>query len=878
MMKLKKNVGKKDTVKKLFLVTALVSTVFVGTPVVQAKDTTTSTLKEEVGKLPEYSFANSISIQGVSSVLPGGSTTLTAVITPEDALVKEVSWSIVSGNATIDANGVLTVGNEEGVVEVKATALDGSGLSETKQIAVLDPTAYQEEDKARANIKKDEFTVNPTIADFIYGETPSVPNLGTTKSGNAPYVYGYTDSLITAGKWALGIGKGTELPANPDAGLWYLVVRTDPGNGYRSASYVVTFTIEKAASTIKINENIFKLSKFYDGQPAMTPTTTVTGTQGEVTNLWLNYGDVLPDLTNMSIKELIDFLLNLGNMTKAPTDAGVYSVFSIAFGDKNYKSASTSKTFVILPSLNYWTKPLPLIIKGCKVGETPTIPNAESKFGEVTYTYSDKINGVYGELPQSLHAGTWYVKASVQGTKNYNALVDIRAFVVTKNVSTIDITNSLDKVYDGNPVIDPEIVVTGSQKEANIEYYKVTLTGIKKLDSKPTDTGAYLVNANVAGDDNYYGATTTKGFIIAYSLNNRWTEELSIEDWTYGEPANLPSATSTFGEVTYSYSDKLTGKYGALPENPHAGTWYVKANVKTTSNYNGLVDVKSFQIHKADSSIEIADLDKVYDGKAVVADATKTGSSKKLKYTWYQKTETNEISLDEEWTKLKEAPKNAGTYRLVATLGADKNYNGAIAIKDFTIAQATNTWSTTPSIDGWVYRDANKTPAAKATFGTAVVTYSDTIDGEYGQLPTNPHAGNWFMKVEVAGSENYTSLTKVVAFEIDRRDVTAPGYQGLVVPEINKDTKLDSIVITDLGVVLVQGTDFEIVETKDGDKVNVTINFIGNYKGSLTRTYTVKKQNVPTGDTTTLSTLMFALIVTTGAILVVNKKRKENLN
>ena len=102
------------------------------------------------------------------------------------------------------------------------------------------------------------------------------------------------------------------------------------------------------------------------------------------------------------------------------------------------------------------------------------------------------------------------------------------------------------------------------------------------------------------GKYNYKSAEAALKFVIS-KAENVWTEELSIEGWTYGsydETKNVPSAEAKFGDVVFTYSDKQDGTYkNEAPEN--AGTWYVKAAVAGTENYTGLEAVQEFVIKKA---------------------------------------------------------------------------------------------------------------------------------------------------------------------------------------------------------------------------------------------------------------------------------------
>ena len=72
---------------------------------------------------------------------------------------------------------------------------------------------------------------------------------------------------------------------------------------------------------------------------------------------------------------------------------------------------------------------------------------------------------------------------------------------------------------------------------------------------------------------------------------------VAIEGWIYGNPANSPTSTATFGgnTVIYSYSNAENGTFeSTVPTD--AGIWYVKAFVPATDNYPSGEAVTSFVI------------------------------------------------------------------------------------------------------------------------------------------------------------------------------------------------------------------------------------------------------------------------------------------
>ncbi len=87
---------------------------------------------------------------------------------------------------------------------------------------------------------------------------------------------------------------------------------------------------------------------------------------------------------------------------------------------------------------------------------------------------------------------------------------------------------------------------------------------------------------------------------------------------------------------------------------------------------------------KADSRLTITtdNMDKSYDGQAVSdPEVEKTGSTNDVTFTWYEKSGSD-------WAKLDEAPVNAGSYKVVAGVEADDNYNGVETEKTFEITKA----------------------------------------------------------------------------------------------------------------------------------------------------------------------------------------------
>lgn len=184
-------------------------------------------------------------------------------------------------------------------------------------------------------------------------------------------------------------------------------------------------------------------------------------------------------------------------------------------------------------------------------------------------------------------------------------------------------------------------------------------------------------------------------------------------------------------------------------------------------------------VAKADSKIEILtqDMNKVYDGNAVIAPEYKTsGSDGKVTIQWQENIGLPDTPI---WKDLQSAPSSAGNYRVVVELAENNNYNATNATLEFAISKKQNIWLDQPTIDGWTYGDKANDPNAKAEYGDVTFTYSSKENGTYiNEVPKN--AGTYYMKATVKGNENYFDLESIVSFEIKKAIPTPEKVTGLV--------------------------------------------------------------------------------------------------
>ena len=147
------------------------------------KDLTLYAIWSEVEEKTEVS---SISISGDAEVEVGKSIQLTADVKPSDATNTKVKWSIVSstaadaGKATIDSNGVLS-GVGLGKITVKAEAADGSKVSSTKEITVVEAKTLITSISIRTENGAKEITADGGTLKFIADVLPQEASTSSVK-------------------------------------------------------------------------------------------------------------------------------------------------------------------------------------------------------------------------------------------------------------------------------------------------------------------------------------------------------------------------------------------------------------------------------------------------------------------------------------------------------------------------------------------------------------------------------------------------------------------------------------------------------------------------------------------------------------------------
>ena len=240
------------------------------------------------------------------------------------------------------------------------------------------------------------------------------------------------------------------------------------------------------------------------------------------------------------------------NVTYSPeipkaTDAKNYTIYYKVVGNSYYNDvAAETVSVTIAQASNNITN---LTCAGIVFGESPT-PSATATFGTPTYSYSDSVSGTYGAWNTSNAKGTWYVKASVAGTDNYNAAEDTISFQVTAQ-------------REDTP-------------SASIDYGEETLTGLTvgaSYSITPVGGAAVAVTANNSGtiaiQEGWFGKTLS---IVKTAQNDNYSDSESQNLTIPSRPA-APAAPLELTKTADSITVTNTGSYSGCEFSTDGTNW-----------------------------------------------------------------------------------------------------------------------------------------------------------------------------------------------------------------------------------------------------------------------------------------------------------------
>lgn len=295
-------------------------------------------------------------------------------------------------------------------------------------------------------------------------------------------------------------------------------------------------------------------------------------------------------------------------------------------------------------------------------------------------------------------------------------------------------------------------------------------------------------------------------------------------------------AGNTPGTWTWENGTQAVGNVG----NKNFTATFTPADTETYRTVTGIqvpVEVKA----KTLSDVAIDDIPaQPYTGSAIEPGITVTGDGITL-------------TKDIDYTVKYDNNTDVGTATVTVKATAGGNYTFADVTKDFVISKAASAISISGDLNV-TYGTSVPVPTVSKTDSTGAVTFKyftneACTEGESATAPTN--AGSYWVKAYLAADTNYDAAESApLAFTISPKAITA----GDFTVNTQAKTYTGSVIQPTVTSSLVKGTDYTVAY---GDNTNagtnagtITITGIGNYTGSVEKTFTINPKAIAESDFT----------------------------
>lgn len=468
-----------------------------------------------------------------------------------------------------------------------------------------------------------------------------------------------------------------------------------------------------------------------------------------------------------------------------------------------------------------------------------------------TYTAYPSDTTLPGSFPlraviNNEHYGDWSLGSSGE-TSIENAVVTINSgdpehpndFPYRRSGVTLDAQNIT-------------VSVEGHELRYDIDY----VLGYKDNDRIGTAT------VQIAGKGDYYGVISSTFTIVSADISGAVVTNIVREETYTGAPIP-PTLTVTLDNETlvenvdyyftyYRVNDQ--GQVVDIGNNTDIGRVYV--TVHGMGNYHGEIpdpapgsedrdiwfDIVGVDI--AGAQVTLVGVDSlVYNGNAQIP------QSVVVRYGGQQLTLNTDYEIDYDDNI------SAGNDTASVIITGKGSYRGTKVVH-YSIATATNAWTTDPSINGWTWGGTMSVPGGAARYGEVQFKFYSDPACENEIDITQANAGTYYMQATVADPQpreghlpDYeVPVPKIVSFTISQADI---GTGSVVIDPtdyVHTGQPIepnDNITVTVGTRTLTRGTDYTIGYPSDTTSVGtkpIVITGIGNYTGFINASYTIYNQ------------------------------------
>ena len=437
--------------------------------------------------------------------------------------------------------------------------------------------------------------------------------------------------------------------------------------------------------------------------------------------------------------------------------------------DQNSREISTDFEIKPLPAKLDWSSS-DLTYNGEDQTVTASVKNALPGDG---FTLEYETNEIYTNTGKN--AQKYKAKVTDLGNANYSLSEEESVYSWEIKKAPVTLTVVLDEFTYGE---QPVIKLQGAPSDSKVVYqYKVkdkddsTYAGITEEGLKKLFAGEYTLKAVVEETANYEGAFAVCDFKVKKAGATDSHSKVDIEGWTYGSydgKKNAPSVDKKLNpenrpiRYTYYTNEACTTKTstengaeteGGVPRN--AGTYYVRAQISASDNYNEGTATGSFEITPLPAKLDWSNSKLIYNGEdqkvtAEVRNAL-SGDGFTLAY------ETNETYTN--------TGKDAREYTAKVTDLGNANYS--LNQKDSIHPWVINPKEVTVKPDNLQKHIGEKDP--ELTYTTDGIVKGETLSGITLQRESGEDARKYTITAtETAGANpNYTVTRKTGTFTIE---------------------------------------------------------------------------------------------------------------
>ena len=710
--------------------------------------------------------------------------------------VVPVSFNVVKANATVNVSAVDVVYGENALINVSTDCedsvayveingvtyavnlVDGRGVINITNLlnigyynlnVIYNGTAHYNPCVVPVsfNVVKANATVNVSAVDVVYGENALI-NVSTDCEDSVAYVE------INGVTYAVNLVDGHGVINITDilnAGLYDLNVTYNGTDNYNVCVVPVSFNVVKANSTVNVS-----VSDVVYGENVLINVST--DCEDSVAFVEVNGVTYAVDLVDgRGVINVTDIL-----------NAGLYDLNVTYNGSANYNVCVVPVSF----NVNKANSTINVSAADVVYGENVLITVSTDCEDSVAFvdidgvTYAVNLVDGHGviNITDILNAGLYDLNVTYNGTDNYNVCVVPVSFNVNKANSTINVS-AADVVYGENVLITVSTDCEDSVSFVDIDgvIYAVDLVdghGVINI-TDILNAGLYDLNVTYNGSANYNVCVVPVSFNVNKANS---TINVSAADVVYGENVLITVSTDCEDSVAFVdidgviYAVNLVDGHGVINITDLLNVGYYNLNViyNGSANYNPCVAPVSFNVIKADSTINVSADDAIYGENALINISTDCEDS--VAYTMVNGVIYAVDLVDGHGVINITGLLTVGYYHLYVIYNGSANYNPCVAQLSFNVIKANSTINV--SATDVVYGEnalINVSTDCEDSIAFVVVNgvpYAINLVDGHGVINVTSilNAGNYSFNVTYMGTPNYNACVVPVSFNVVKANST----------------------------------------------------------------------------------------------------------